>query len=146
MIDPDEVRFYRDVKGLTWRVIADFIGVKLWQLERFIRRQGLEFQVRKVSAMYEDGYERTKANRLARRYGYRTLNDAVRDWRMQGQTRAEIAARLGVHENTVYRHTPDHLKNQLHARTERSYRAACRNLERARAILQEQKTKNPRQK
>ena len=77
----------------------------------------------------------------ARGLGFRNVEEAVRALRMDGATVQRVARRLGIHENTVRRHTPVELRGE-HVITERARQAAQRNLERARQVWQE--SKNPR--
>ena len=54
-LDLGELCYYRDVKRLPWRLISDFFGVRVWQLEYYIKRRGLRFETRRAPVKHEGG-------------------------------------------------------------------------------------------
>lgn len=113
------IRGFRE-DGRTWATIAGALELPLVSLRRWCKRRGLLDKHR----LYEN--PRGPLNARARRLGYVSASEMVREWRMNGKTRLEIAEALHCHPASLYWHTPDEIKN-MQRLTEKQRAARRRN-------------------
>jgi len=132
-VDDSEINYWRDVKKFKWSEVADFLGVPLWWLEKYIASKKLTFKTKKVSATYDRHYSWSGSNLTARRLGYKDIYCAIRDMRMDGMTVKEVAEKLKVTVNTVNYHTPRDLIGEITIVTEKKREAARQSIKKAQA-------------
>lgn len=130
-VDDTEIAYWRDVKKFKWSEVADFLGVPLWWLEKYIASKKLEFKTKKVSATYDRYYSWSGTNLMARKLGYRNVYCAIREMRMDGMTVKEVAEKLKVTVNTVIYHTPRDLIGEITIVTEKKREAARQSIKKA---------------
>lgn len=99
-------------KGKNYQFIADWFGVTRKNLYLILKRQGVESEVARQRWTLENGQENSRTKRIARREGYRTIDDLVGDYLQSGFTAKQIAERFELHEGTIYHHTPQNLKER----------------------------------
>lgn len=108
--------------GCSWNTIAGALEMPAVTLRKWAKAMGLLDKRRNLEQ------RRTPLDDRARKLGYADATDMVRNWRMQGKTRLDIATALKCHPGSLYWHTPEEVKG-LNRLTERQRQARKKNAE-----------------
>jgi len=110
----------------SWRTIAGALGISEPALRRW--RDALRIEDDRV---FRDVPQVYKAERAARRLGYRSASDAVVSLRTTGHTIEATATKLGISKSAVKYHYPSGFGGTVFVLTKKAREARRRNMKEA---------------
>lgn len=118
-------------QGCNWAVIAGALGVSNQTLITWRREFG--FAPTNREKIIEKS--RRQKNIIAARLGYRNFRALYADLRMTKKMLVrDIAAKMGVHENTLYKWIPENMKGYIYIATPARVASRKKNLAKAREV------------